>query len=128
MFRVFAAFAAIVFLAQISFASAGEYGTRDEAVAMVKRVEDMFVSTGADSTFKSLKRWVIISSESEFTANSPLIIRETTPAKGHHADICQRAGVPIYLGPDNSHENFHRCCSSIDLFNRDGSDRGVRLA
>ena len=44
MFRVFAAFAAIAFLAQVSFASAGEYGTRDEAVAMVKRVEDMFVS------------------------------------------------------------------------------------
>jgi hypothetical protein len=37
MFRVFAAFAAIAFLAQISFASAGEYGTRDEAVAMVKQ-------------------------------------------------------------------------------------------
>jgi hypothetical protein len=33
MFRVFAA---IAFLAQVSFASAGEYGTRDEAVAMVK--------------------------------------------------------------------------------------------
>ena len=32
----------------------GEYGTRDEAVAMVKRVEDMFVSAGADSTFKAV--------------------------------------------------------------------------
>jgi len=42
MFRVSAAFATFVFLAQTSFASAGEYGTRDEAVAMVKRVEDMF--------------------------------------------------------------------------------------
>jgi hypothetical protein len=52
--RVFAAFAAIAFLAQISLASAGEYGTRDEAVAMVKRVEDMFAKAGADSTFKAV--------------------------------------------------------------------------
>src|SRR5262249_57615748 len=54
MFRVFAAFAAIALLAQISFASAGEYGTRDEAVAMVKRVEDMFAKVGADTTFKAV--------------------------------------------------------------------------
>ena len=54
MFRVSAAFAAIVFLAQISLASAGEYGSRDEAVAMVKRVEDMFTKTGADPTFKAV--------------------------------------------------------------------------
>ena len=54
MFRVSAAFAAIVFLAQISLASAGEYGSRDEAVAMVRRVEDMFTKTGADPTFKAV--------------------------------------------------------------------------
>ncbi len=54
MFRVFAAFAAIAFLAQASLASAGEYGSRDEAVAMVKRVEDMFARTGADPTFKAV--------------------------------------------------------------------------
>jgi signal transduction histidine kinase len=54
MFRVFAAFAAIAFLAQVPFASAGEYGTKDEAVAMVKRVEDMFANAGADSTFKAV--------------------------------------------------------------------------
>ena len=54
MFRVSAAFATFVFLAQISFASAGEYGTRDEAVAMVKRVEDMFTKAGADPTFKAV--------------------------------------------------------------------------
>ena len=54
MVRVFAALAAIAFLAQASLASAGEYGTRDEAVAMVKRVEDMFAKTGADSTFKAV--------------------------------------------------------------------------
>lgn len=53
MVRVFAALAAIAFLAQASLASAGEYGTRDEAVAMVKRVEDMFAKAGADSTFKA---------------------------------------------------------------------------
>ena len=54
MFRVFAAFAAIAFLVQISLASVGEYGTRDEAVAMVRRVEDMFTKAGADSTFKAV--------------------------------------------------------------------------
>jgi cytochrome c len=54
MFRVFAAFATIALLTQISFASADEYGTRDEAVAMVKRVEDMFAKAGADSTFKAV--------------------------------------------------------------------------
>lgn len=54
MFRVFAAFAAIAFLVQTSLASAGEYGSRDEAVAMVKRVEDMFTRTGADFTFKAV--------------------------------------------------------------------------
>jgi hypothetical protein len=46
-------FAAIAFLVQTSIASAGEYGSRDEAVAMVKRVEDMFASAGADSTLKA---------------------------------------------------------------------------
>jgi cytochrome c len=54
MLRVLAAFAAIVFVSQISVASAGEYGSRDEAVAMVKRVEDMFASAGAESTFKAV--------------------------------------------------------------------------
>ena len=54
MFRVFAAFTAIALLAQICVASAGEYGTRDEAVAMVKRVEDMFAKAGPDSTFKAV--------------------------------------------------------------------------
>ena len=54
MFRVFAAFTAIALLAQICVASAGDYGTRDEAVAMVKRVEDMFAKAGPDSTFKAV--------------------------------------------------------------------------
>ena len=39
MVRLLAAFAAIVLLTQCSYASAGEYGNKDEAVAMVKRVE-----------------------------------------------------------------------------------------
>jgi signal transduction histidine kinase len=54
MVRVLAAFAAIAFIAQTSLASAGEYGSKDEAVAMVKRVEDMFANAGADSTFKAV--------------------------------------------------------------------------
>ncbi|HET7493317.1 MAG TPA: cache domain-containing protein [Bradyrhizobium sp.] len=54
MVRVLAALAAIAFVAQTSFASAGETGSKDEAVAMVKRVEDMFASAGAESTFKAV--------------------------------------------------------------------------
>jgi len=54
MVRVLAAFAAITFFAQISVTSAGEYGSKDEAVAMVKRVEDMFASAGAETTFKAV--------------------------------------------------------------------------
>ncbi|HET7490442.1 MAG TPA: cache domain-containing protein [Bradyrhizobium sp.] len=54
MVRVLAAFAAITFLSQISIAFADEYGTRDEAIAMVKRVADMFERAGADSTFKAV--------------------------------------------------------------------------
>jgi len=54
MVRVLAAFAAIAFVSQISVASAGEYGSRDEAVAMVKRVEDMFMSAGAEPTFRAV--------------------------------------------------------------------------
>lgn len=54
MVRVFVAFAAIAFLVHTSIAFAGEFGSRDEAVAMVKRVEDMFASAGADPTFKAV--------------------------------------------------------------------------
>lgn len=54
MVRVFAAFATIALLVQISFASASEYGSREEAVAMVKRVADMFAKGDADSTFKAV--------------------------------------------------------------------------
>jgi cytochrome c len=62
MVRLFAAFAAIALLMQTSSsASADEYGTRDEAVAMVKRVEDMFASAGADSTFKAVSDKTVVS-------------------------------------------------------------------
>ena len=35
-------------------ARAAEFGTRDEAVAMVKRVQDMFKKDGPDTTFKAI--------------------------------------------------------------------------
>jgi cytochrome c len=35
-------------------AAAAEYGTKDEAVAMVKRVQEMFKKDGADATFKAV--------------------------------------------------------------------------
>jgi len=54
MIRVLAAFAAIAFVAQTSLAFAGEYGSKDEAVAMVKRVEAMFASAGAEPTFNAV--------------------------------------------------------------------------
>jgi len=35
-------------------AATSEFGTKDEAVAMVKRVEEMFKKDGADDTFKAV--------------------------------------------------------------------------
>jgi cytochrome c len=35
-------------------AATSEFGTKDEAVAMVKRVQDMFKKDGADATFKAI--------------------------------------------------------------------------
>jgi signal transduction histidine kinase len=35
-------------------AAAPEYGTKEEAVAMVKRVQEMFKQDGADATFKAV--------------------------------------------------------------------------
>ena len=55
----------IVLAAIVAFANlaqAAEFGTRDEAVAMVKRVQDKFRKEGADATFKA----VIDQSTSEF--------------------------------------------------------------
>jgi cytochrome c len=51
------AIALFVFAALLSLASptaASEFGSRDEAVAMVKRVQEMFKKEGADATFKAV--------------------------------------------------------------------------
>lgn len=49
--------AAAMMVALLTFAcpaAADENGTKDEAVAMVKRVETMFAKIGADATFKAV--------------------------------------------------------------------------
>jgi len=51
------AFAFLVFAALIAIASpapAAEFGSKDEAVAMVKRVQAKFKADGADATFKAV--------------------------------------------------------------------------
>jgi cytochrome c len=48
---------AFMFLAAFSLlqpATAADVGTKDEAVAMVKRIQDMFKAHGADTTFKAV--------------------------------------------------------------------------
>lgn len=54
MIRVLIAvtFAALILLAPA--ARAAEFGTKDEAVAMVKRVQEEFKKEGAESTFKAV--------------------------------------------------------------------------
>lgn len=54
MVRALAAIATVAFLALGCSASADQNGTKDEAVAMVKRVEAMFAKDGADATFKAV--------------------------------------------------------------------------
>lgn len=54
MIRALAAIATVAFLALGCSASADQNGTKDEAVAMVKRVEAMFAKDGADATFKAV--------------------------------------------------------------------------
>ena len=44
----------VVALTMADAASAAEFGTKDEAVAMVKRVQDMFKKDGPDATFKAV--------------------------------------------------------------------------
>jgi cytochrome c len=61
MVRLLAAFAAVVLLTQCSYASAGEYGNKDEAMAMVERVKEMFVRDGTDPTFKAVSDKSVIS-------------------------------------------------------------------
>ena len=55
MLRVSAYSAAIVALVLLAFAAnAAQFGTRDEAVAMVKRVQEKFKKDGADATFAAV--------------------------------------------------------------------------
>jgi len=54
MVRILSVIAAAAFLTLAGSASASENGTKDEAVAMVKRVEAMFAKDGADATFKAV--------------------------------------------------------------------------
>ena len=35
-------------------AAAAEFGTKEEAIAMVKRVQELFIKSGADATFKAV--------------------------------------------------------------------------
>ena len=54
MVRSLAAIAMVVLMTLASSAATAEFGTKDEAVAMVKRVQDMFKNDGADATFKAV--------------------------------------------------------------------------
>src|SRR5690242_12524764 len=47
-------FAAALCLCVIMPVQAAEFGTRDEAVAMVKRVQEKFKQDGAEATFKAV--------------------------------------------------------------------------
>ncbi len=44
----------VVIVASATLARASEFGTREEAVAMVKRVQDKFRKEGAEATFKAV--------------------------------------------------------------------------
>ena len=55
MFRSFVASLTIAFLAASAFtANAAQFGTRDEAVALVKRVQDKFKKDGPEATFNAV--------------------------------------------------------------------------
>jgi cytochrome c len=54
MVRAFAAIAMVTLLSFTFSASAAEFGTKNEAVVMVKRVQAMFAKDGADATFKAV--------------------------------------------------------------------------
>jgi len=54
MVRALAAIAMVALLSFTCSASAAEFGTKAEAVAMVKRVQAMFAKDGADATFKAV--------------------------------------------------------------------------
>jgi len=54
MMRALAAIASVALLILACSASADEHGTKDEAIAMVDRVEAMFKKDGAEATFKAV--------------------------------------------------------------------------
>ncbi len=54
MLRVLASITLAFMMASTLPASAEEFGTRDEAVAMVKRVQAKFKADGAEATFKAV--------------------------------------------------------------------------
>jgi cytochrome c len=53
MVRALAAFTTAVFM-MLAPAAAAEFGTKDEAIAMVNRVQTMFKKAGAEATFKAV--------------------------------------------------------------------------
>ena len=54
MVRAFAAFASLAVLILTLSAAAAEHGSKDEAVAMVKRVQTMFAHDGLEATLKAV--------------------------------------------------------------------------
>jgi len=54
MIRTLAAIATLALLALTCSAAPAEFGTKEEAVTMVKRVEGMFAKDGAEATFKAV--------------------------------------------------------------------------
>ena len=52
--RLFALLAFSAFVIFASPAAAAEFGTKDEAIAMVKRVQTEFKNDGGDATFKAI--------------------------------------------------------------------------
>jgi uncharacterized protein len=54
MVRSYCLVSFVMFAMAVSGASAADFGTRDEAVAMVKRVQDKFKRDGSDATFAAI--------------------------------------------------------------------------
>jgi cytochrome c len=52
--RTIALIIVVTLLAPLPTAAGSEFGTKEEAVAMVKRVQEMFAEKGADATFKAV--------------------------------------------------------------------------
>jgi len=46
----------VLFLVSDAARAASEFGTREEAVAMVRRVQEMFKKLGPEGTFQAIKR------------------------------------------------------------------------